>query len=272
MRYLMRDGAPLTGGQWESIDAAVVAEASKILIGRRFLDVKLVGAQVQNVHIDTMENAKKAGTDFWARGDVEAVDVANRRFVELATIYADFMISWRDVENERGAGVQAAREAAVLAARREDEIVFHGDAKMGIEGIFTAKGANVLPIGDWNTGEAPVMDIAKAIEVLVDKGFSGERVLVVSTDLYAKLHRIQPGTGVMEVERVRSLVGKLFHSSRLEKNTACLLYCEPQNMDLVIGQDMITAYMGNEKLDHLFRVMETVVPRIKRPESIAILK
>lgn len=271
MRYLMRDGAPLSDGQWEQIDKAVVEEASKILTGRRFLAIKAVAAQTQNVSLDKMENIDKAQVDYWAKADTEAIDVGSRRFVEIMTIYADFAISWRDIENEQGAGVQAARDAAVLCARREDDLIFHGDAALGIEGVFTAAGVNKLKISDWNVGENPVFDIAKALEVLIDKGNSGERVLVVSTDLWGKLHRIQQGTGIMEVDRVRSLVGKLFHSSRLKKNTAALIYCDPQNIDLVIGQDMITAYMGNEKLDHLFRVMETAVPRIKRASAIAIL-
>ena len=272
MRYLMRDGAPLTDGQWSRIDGAVVAEASKILVGRRFLDVKVVGAQVQNVHIDKTENVSSASADFWGRQDGEVIDVGSRKFVELTSVYADFMISWRDVENEQGAGVQAARDAAVLAAQREDDLIFHGDAKLGIEGIFSVKGAYEYSISDWSQGENAVADLAQCIEALVDKGNSGERIIVLSTDLYAKLHRIQPGTGIMEIDRVRSLVGKLFHSSRLQKNTACLVYNEPQNMDLVVGQDLITAYMGNEKMDHMFRVMETMVPRIKRPQAIAVLR
>lgn len=272
MRYLMRDGAPLTEGQWELIDKAVIEEASKVLVGRHFLTLKMVGARTQNVPVDKMENVSAAKSDYWARGDVDTIDVGSRRFLDLMTIYSDFGISWRDIEDEQGAGVQAARDAAVLAARREDDLIFYGDDKMGIEGIFTAKGTNQLALSDWNEGENPVQDLAKALEILIDKGNSGERVLVLSTDLYAKLHRIQPGTGIMEVDRVRSLVGKLFRSSRLEKGTAALVYCEPQNIDLVVGQDLITAYMGNEKLDHLFRVMETVVPRIKRPSAIAILK
>lgn len=271
MRYLMRDGAPLTDGQWEQIDKAVVDEASRILTGRRFLAIKPVTAQTQNVAIDKMENLDRAQVDFWARGDSETIDVGSRRFVELMTVYSDFTISWRDIENEQGAGVQAARDSAVLCARREDDLIFHGDSALGIEGVFTAQGVNKLSLSDWNEGENPVFDIAKALEVLIDQGNSGERVLVVSTDLWGKLHRIQAGTGIMEVERVRSLVGKLFHSSRLKKNTAALIYCDPQNIDLVVGQDMITAYMGNEKLDHVFRVMETIIPRIKRPSAIAVL-
>lgn len=272
MRYLMRDGAPLTEGQWEQIDRAVVEEASRTLTGRRFLDVKIVGAQTQNVHLDHISSGTRAAADYWAKDGEEPIGVDGRRFVELPTVYADFTVSWRDVENEQGAGVQAARSAALLAARREDDLIFHGDGKLGIEGIFTAKGVNSLSISDWSEGEAPVADIAKALEVLVDQGNAGEKALVVSTDLYARLHRIQAGTGMMEVDRVRSLVGTLLHSSRLEKNTACLVYCDPQNMDLVVGQDLITAYMGNEQLDHVFRVMETVVPRIKQPKAIAVLR
>lgn len=272
MRYLMRDGAPLTDSQWERLDKAVIGEASKILVGRRFLDVKVVGVQTQTVHLDKTENVTAASLDFWGRKDSSAIDIGSREFIELMMIYSDFLISWRDVESEQGAGVQAARDAAVLAAQKEDSLIFHGDEQYGIEGIFTAKGVNELPISDWNEGENAVRDVAKAIEILVDKGNSGDRALIVANDLYTKLHRIQPGTGLMEIDRVRSLAGKLLKSSRLKPGTACLVYCEPQNMDLVVGQDMITAYMGNEKLDHLFRVMETAVPRIKRPQAIAVFK
>lgn len=272
MRYLMREGAPLSEGQWELIDQAVVAEASRILVGRRFLSLAPVGARTQTVPLDTMEHQTEAKADFWGRDDAEVIDVARRRFAELVTVYADFSISWRDLEDEQGAGVQAAREAAVLAARREDDLIFYGDDTLGIAGLVTASGVNQMPISDWNEGESPVRDIAKALETLIDQGNSGDRALIVSTDLFGKLHRIQPGTGIMEVDRVRSLVGKLFHTARLQKNTAVLAYCEPQNMDLVVGQDMITAYMGNEKLDHLFRVMETMVPRVKRPSAIAVLR
>ena len=46
---------------------------------------------------------------------------------------------------------------------------------------------------------------------------------------------------------------------------------DSQNFDLAIAQDLITAYMGNEGLDHLFRVMESLVLRIKRPGAICVL-
>lgn len=43
-------------------------------------------------------------------------------------------------------------------------------------------------------------------------------------------------------------------------------------MDIVIGQDLVTAYIGPEKLNHVFRMLETIILRIKRPESIVIFE
>lgn len=273
MRYLMRETALLTPNQWDQIDKAVVQVAKTELKGRRFLSIAgPLGAQAQNVPLDVMGGDPKAGADYWAAEDASPVVIADRRFVELTTIYSDFKISWRDIENEKGAGVQAAMDAATFAARREDDIILYGIKEAGVGGVLTAKGVNTVKISDWNQGENPVQDVAKALEVLADKGCYGEKALVVSNDLYAKLHRIQPGTGVMEIERVRGMVdGKLIRCSRMEKNKAVLVYCDANNMDLVVGQDLITAYLGNEALDHRFRVMETIVPRIKRPAAIAVI-
>ncbi len=272
MRYLMRDGAPLTDGQWGAIDAAVVAEAKRILVGRRFLSlVGPLGGRLQDVPLDVVADKAAAAGDFWGQSDLAPLGVGGRRFLQVPALYSDFLISWRDIENESGAGLQAATDAAMLAARREDDLIFHGDKELGIEGLLTAKGANKIAISDWDQGENPVRDVAKAIETLDDRGSSGQRALVVSNDLWGKLHRIQPGTGIMEVDRVRSLVGGVFlRSSRIGKNKAVLVYCDPHNVDLVVGQDLVTAYMGNEKMDHLFRVMETIVPRVKRPAAIAV--
>lgn len=273
MRYLMREAAILSANQWEQIDKAVIGEARKGLVGRRFLSIAgPLGAQAQNVPLDVMAEGAKAGADYWGNGEADPVAVAGRRFVDLTTIHADFRISWRDVENENGAGVQAAMDAATLVARREDDIVFYGLKDAGVAGIFTAKGVNTVAISDWSQGENPVLDVAKAIEALTAKGCYGERALLVSNDLYAKLHRIQQGTGMMEIDRVRGMVGgNLFASARIEKNKAALVYCDANNMDLAVGQDMVTAYIGNDGLDHLFRVVETAIPRIKRPSAIAVI-
>ena len=44
------------------------------------------------------------------------------------------------------------------------------------------------------------------------------------------------------------------------------------NFDLVVGQDVVTAYTGNEGIDQKFRIFETLCLRIKRPGAICVLK
>ncbi len=43
------------------------------------------------------------------------------------------------------------------------------------------------------------------------------------------------------------------------------------NLDLAISEDFETAYLGEEGMNHPFRVYETVVLRIKRPAAICTL-
>jgi uncharacterized linocin/CFP29 family protein len=43
------------------------------------------------------------------------------------------------------------------------------------------------------------------------------------------------------------------------------------NLELVVGRDLATAYAGNEGLDHRFRVLETLVLRVKRLGAICRL-
>jgi len=52
-----------------------------------------------------------------------------------------------------------------------------------------------------------------------------------------------------------------------------VLVLSPQswNMDMVVGQDAVTAYLGNEGLDHRFRIFETMVLRVKRGNAVCVL-
>jgi uncharacterized linocin/CFP29 family protein len=111
--------------------------------------------------------------------------------------------------------------------------------------------------------------VAKGLEKLVSKGFYGPYTLVVSPDLYLQMQKLEKGTGRLQLERIRELVGgKIYQTPTLGENKAVLLEKGQQNMDLVVGQDLITAYLGPENLNHVFRLLETVLLRIKRPNSI----
>ncbi|HAN31087.1 MAG TPA: bacteriocin, partial [Myxococcales bacterium] len=44
-----------------------------------------------------------------------------------------------------------------------------------------------------------------------------------------------------------------------------------ENMDLAVGLDLTVAYLGAEKMNHPFRVLETVCLRIKHADAICTI-
>jgi len=270
MDYLSRESAPLSAELWNKIDDTVVKTASRLLVGRRFISLYgPLGAQALSVPVD----------DLLQRGSVEEdgpiQKTGGRAYKELPLLYSDAVLYWRDLENSLGGGLpadlSAVAEAAALCARKEDELIFFGSKALRYDGLFTAKAAAHLKRSDWKTGENPFSDIAKGLEVFIEKGLWGRLALVLSPDLYTELQRIQPGTGKMELERVSSLVdGNVFRTPVLGTGKAILVSCDAQYMDLAVGQDIAAAYLETKDLNHSLRVLETVLPRIKRGDAIVV--
>ena len=270
MDFLSRESAPFSDDLWNKIDETVVSSARRVLTGRRFLNLYgPLGSKTLSVAID----------DLRQRGQVEEdgalMKTGARSYQELPLVYSDFTLYWRDLENSLKNNLpldlSAASEAAVHCAMKEDELIFFGSKQLGYEGIFTITGSEHIERSDWSTGENPFTDIAKGIEILTEKGFFGRLALVLSPNLFTQLQRIQPGTGRMEVERISNLVdGNIFRTTVLGNNKAVLMCTEPQNMDLAVGQDFSTAYLELKDLNHVLRIIETVLPRIKRPDAIVI--
>ena len=270
MNFLSRESAPFSSDLWNKIDDAVVNAARRVLTGRKFLTLYgPLGAEALSVPID----------DLSRRGLVEEdgllVKNGARTYSELPLLYSDFTLYWRDLENSLKNGLpldlSAAVEAAVTCAKKEDEFIFFGSEALGYKGLLTAAGTSHIKRSDWSIGENPFADIAKGIELLTEKGFVGRLALVLSPNLYTQLQRIQPGTGRMEIERVSALVdGNIFRTPVLGTDRAILVCAEAQNVDLAVGLDFSTAYLELKDLNHSLRILETVLPRIKRSDAIVI--
>ncbi len=43
-------------------------------------------------------------------------------------------------------------------------------------------------------------------------------------------------------------------------------------MDLVIGQDMAAAYLETKDLNHVFRIVETILLRIKNKNAVVVFE
>jgi uncharacterized linocin/CFP29 family protein len=94
----------------------------------------------------------------------------------------------------------------------------------------------------------------------------------MSPAMYARLASLM-AHGRREVELVQSLA-TIYQTRGIDLlgDQVLLLSLGAWNFDMVVGQDATVAYMGNEALDHLFRVFETLALRVKRPGAVCVLR
>jgi uncharacterized linocin/CFP29 family protein len=243
----MREDAPLSAEEWGKLDEIVVSAAQQFLVGRRFIE--LVGPL-------------GAGTEVVPVGSGE-----DREMLDLVLIEKGFELLWRDIEANRQAGLPlelgAAAKAGMACARKEDEMIF---------GKLTAAAGHQVAIGDWGEPGSAFASIVEATEKLVSNSFYGPFAVVLSPALYAKTQRIAKGMGRLESKLIKDVAeGGVFRTPVLGEGQGLVLSLGVFNVDLVVGQDLITAYTGNEGLDHTFRVLESLVLRVKRPGAICAL-
>jgi len=271
MSYLSRETATLSDKLWEQIDSAVIEAARKALVGRRFLHLfGPLGVGVSYINIDDVDEVEEVSGN-------GIITTKGRKFVEIPTIYDDFTLIAKDLETSEKLGfpvnLSKAMAAAEACALKEDKLIFFGDSELGYEGLLTAEGTNKIAKKDWSQGENAFIDVVSGIETLVGSNVYGPYALILSLDLYMQLQRLQPGTGLLEIDRISKLVdGRIYKFPVLGKGKALLVSPESRNMDLVIGQDMATAYLGQSDLNHDFRVLETVLLRIKRRKAIVVFE
>lgn len=269
---LMREDSPLTSEEWAKLDSLVVEVARKTLAGRRFLHLfGPLGAGVQVVPVDRLGGVTGAAVGFEGEEAAEAVELAEREYIPLTTISKEFVLRWDDLALARQHGGEIdfspAAAAAFTVARAEDTLLFHGQARE--PGLLKAKGRTTAPLGEWETTPGAALEaVLAAWNKLTAAGFSGDFALVLSNPLFAKLHRVNGGTGVLEIAQIRELVKTIVPTPALKPNQALLIAAGPENLDIAIGQDLITAYLGPDGMDHVFRVFESLALRVKRPGAI----
>ncbi len=271
--YLMRDDAPLTDGEWEKLDEVVVSVARGLLVGRRFVELAgPFGIGTEVIRLDTIEadgacTHDEAGSPC-ETDECEVARVASRTFIPMPLIHKDFLLSWRDIEAARqyGRGLELgpAAAAAAAVARAEDDLV--------IQGIAGAENAQSIPLSDWGTSGNALSDASAASASLAGSGFVGPYTLVVSPDLYAMLQRPYRGSGRLEYKLVEAIAdGGILHTPVLGTSRALMVARGAHYLDLAMGQDMITAYLGPEGMDHRFRVLESIALRVKQPKAICVI-
>jgi uncharacterized linocin/CFP29 family protein len=143
----------------------------------------------------------------------------------------------------------------------------------GYDGLFTVNGRHTLGRRDWaNTGNA-FQDVVEAIRILSDDGFYGPYGMVVNPVLYSQMQQVYTATAVLEIEHIKKLVAEgVYQSPLVHDGFGLILATGSQNFDLAVAQDLTVAYLGPDKMNHPYRVLESVYLRIKRPGAICTLE
>lgn len=274
--YLMRDGAPLTEAEWESIDSTVVAVAKQHLVGRRVLHIfGPLGAGIQSVPNERLAAPSPGAISFEGSEDA-AIEVAGREQTPLLVVHKDFCLNWRTLETSRQMGLPldtgAAAAAAAVTARAEDRLIFLGDHEAGVEGLLTAKGRRTLALSDWSECGSAFDNLVNAVAVLSGAGYTPPYAAVLSPDLFACLLRVYKDSDTLELTHAKeALTGGVYESPVLGQKQGVVLALGRQHFDLAVGQDLATAYLESRNLNHYLRVMETIALRIKDPGAICAL-
>jgi uncharacterized linocin/CFP29 family protein len=160
--------------------------------------------------------------------------------------------------------VQTAAEAV---AAREEEFIYSGQKNFGLQGLLTAEGRNQHAGGDWAHIDQALEDVLAAVNALDSKGFRGPYALALSPTLYNGLFRRYPGTDMLQLQHLRRLCERGVYKAPIENG----VLVDPRVGRLLIGQDLMAGYVGQDGVHYQLYVSESLVLRVEEPEAICTI-
>lgn len=275
--YLLRSQAPLLPEEWQAIDQAVVQVARRTLVARRFLTLfGPLGAGIQHLAVDRYVGTEGARITVLPSEEESILAPESRRIVPLPLLYRDFRLDWRDLESSRRLGIPLDASAAAIAAadvaNLEDRTILNGNDERQQVGFLNYPDRLRVPLGNWEQPGGGFAAVLSAVQELVSHNVREPYTVVVPPQLFVRLNRVFDNTGVLEIDQVQRLVGgQVYTTPTLPPNVAVVAAAGQENMDLVVAQDMVTAYLETTGMQHHFRVFESVALRIKRPSAVCTL-
>lgn len=264
MDYLNRKASDLSDELWERVDAAAVRAAREVLTGRRFLDLDgPYGAGLTSVEL---------GGDFYCRQPAadEAGAVAGRA-ISVPMIRKACQLSVRRVEAAAHHGqlldLGPIEDAAEAVARREEEFVYYGEPKFGLEGLLTATGRLEASCGDWSRVEQALDDVLGAVNQLEQAGFHGPYALACSPQLYNNLFRRYEGTDMVQLEHLKRLCELGVYKAPIEG----AVVVDPHAGKLVVGQDLMVGFERNDGIHYQLYVNASIVLLLQEPLAVCTL-
>lgn len=269
---------PLTESQLSALQSSVVAEARRTLVARRFLGLwGPLGAGLEVVRVEAYGPDRDGEVELVGAQDPNPIEPGPEKHLRVPILYKDFVLHWRDVQfsNQLGAPLDTTRaaQAAHAVADREDQLIFNGEARFGLEGLLNATGRNTVKRGNWSDYGQAYKDVVSATQLLLEHNHHRPFALAVSAQDYAQLLLQREGQFGPEIDSIRMLCDDgVYNSPVIPQGKAIVLSTGDQNVDIAVTEDFTVTYLGERDQDYPYRVYECVVLRIKRPKALCTIE
>jgi uncharacterized linocin/CFP29 family protein len=264
MEYLNRRMAPFGEDIWQRIDEAAVNAARDLLTGRRFLEVDgPYGVGLTSVEV--------GHDDFCRQPSPEEAGAVMGRAISVPMLRKELRLSIRRIAAYQDMGqplnLSPVEDAAEAVARREEEFIYYGQADFRLQGLLTAEGREHHDGGDWGNIDQALEDVLAAVNALDARGFRGPYALALSPPLYNGLFRRYAGTDMLQLEHLRRLCQRGVYKAAIE---GCVLI-DPRVGKLIIGQDLMAGYIGQDGVHYQLDLSESAVLRLDEPRAICTI-
>lgn len=266
--YLNRSDAPFGDKVWEAIDYAVIEAARSQLSARRLLHTlgpEGIGLKTLPYH-DTPISGKT----------IEGVTLESSCLIPVPMIHSEFSLSVRDVAAFEQSGVpldfDAIVRAALALARQEEQLAYEGFQPLGIAGLLNTPGTRSIKLRPWNVVGDAVEDVIAAVTELDTAGFTGPYAMALTPKSYNHLFRRYQYGDMTELDHVRQIVTDNIVKAPALPGGGVLVDTSGPYANIVLGQDMMTSFVGPAPERYEFSIRESVALWIRVPAAVCVLR
>ena len=288
----MSDGQILWGdAEWSRVRQIVHDEALRVRVAASFLPLYgplQGGAETAALNRLEVRDPDRTG----APGMLEVDDQTTKPFASVSVnvhlknhMLADPELLAATTLFRRAAGIVARVEDAILFNGRKDgklsgtdniDKVFHVGGSNDYAGLATAAkhSVNVQSGPEVERGPNVFRAIVDAVLALEQSGYYRPFAVVLAHDLFRDIHEPIPKSMVLPRDGIPPIIeGPLVRSSSLPQGSGLVVSLQGDPVEIVVPSDISVRYLqATLEGNHVFRVSQRFLLRVKDSRAIAVLK
>lgn len=256
--------APFGDDIWQAIDQAAVTAARDRLTARRFLEVDgPFGLGLTAIELGDDTFCRQPAAD-------EAAQILGRA-VSVPMLRKSFVLSLRRLAGHLEGGqpldLRAAETAAEAVARREEELIYHGQPDFALPGLLTAQGRCHRDGGDWTGLDQALADVLGAVTALDDAGYRGPYALVLEPHLYNGLFRRYEDSDLLQSEHLSRLCTRGIFKAPVSGGAVI----DPRAGRIVVGADLAAGFSHQDGVHAHLYLLESLVLKLDDPRAVCTI-